>query len=167
MLGLQLCTKVDLYGFHWLPGKRTFWVLRCASVLIWHRWLIPGHAIPHHYFNNEEPVQGKEKIHDYDAEWINIMMLARSGLVELRQPCVAGCEALCDVPCSYCAPGSTCGCGSNMYATTACWLIQIWYCAPCVYRIQLLTLKSSIFYQADTTFATWVLSYARKLYMFL
>ena len=43
MLALQKCTQVSLYGFHWLAG----------------------HSIPHHYFNSEVPLAGKDSIHDY------------------------------------------------------------------------------------------------------
>lgn len=70
MLALQKCTKVSIYGFHWLAG----------------------HAIPHHYFNSEVPLVGKSSIHDYASEYENIKALAQEELVNLAQPCVAGCE---------------------------------------------------------------------------
>ncbi|QDZ24594.1 hypothetical protein HOP50_14g71320 [Chloropicon primus] len=91
LFAIQLCREVNMYGFHWQAG----------------------HAIAHHYFNNEVPVEGKEKIHDYDAEHANLMHIARSGLLNISQPCVPGCEAKTQIPCTTCPPGSTCGCGTN------------------------------------------------------
>ena len=92
LFAIQLCREVNMYGFHWQAG----------------------HAIPHHYFNNEVPVEGKEKIHDYDAEHVNLLHIARAGLLNISQPCVPGCEAKSKIPCLTCPSGSTCGCGSNM-----------------------------------------------------
>ena len=69
-----------MYGFHWQAG----------------------HAIPHHYFNNEVPVEGKEKIHDYDAEHVNLLHIARAGILNISQPCVPGCEAKSKIPCKSC-----------------------------------------------------------------
>jgi len=92
MFGLQMCTEVNLYGFHWRPG----------------------HAIPHHYFNSEVPLGGKVSIHDYAGEYNNILALAQAGHVNLVQPCVTGCEAESGIPCKHCAAGSTCACGENL-----------------------------------------------------
>ena len=92
LFAIQLCHKVNMYGFHWQPG----------------------HAIAHHYFNSEVPVEGKEKIHDYDAEHTNLLHIARAGMLNLSQPCVPGCEAKTQIRCETCPPGSTCGCGANM-----------------------------------------------------
>ena len=89
---MQLCVEVNKFGFHWRPG----------------------HAIPHHYFNSEVPLEGKEKIHDYDAEHANLLHLARAGMLHISQPCAAGCEARTGIACDACAAGSTCGCGDNM-----------------------------------------------------
>ena len=92
IFALQTCVRVSVYGFHWRPG----------------------HAIPHHYFNSEEPTRGKDMIHDYGREADNIRALAAAGLVTLRQPCVAGCEAESGVPCgAACSPGSACACGQG------------------------------------------------------
>jgi uncharacterized membrane protein YgcG len=93
IFALQTCVAVSVYGFHWRPG----------------------HAIPHHYFNSEEPVRGRMMIHDYSREAENIRALAAAGLVTFRQPCVAGCEAESGVACgTACAPGSACACGPGM-----------------------------------------------------
>ncbi len=92
LFAIQLCRQVNMYGFHWQAG----------------------HAIPHHYFNNEVPVEGKEKIHDYDAEHVNLLHIARAGLLNISQPCVPGCEAKSRIPCLGCPAGSACGCGDNM-----------------------------------------------------
>jgi hypothetical protein len=90
MLALQKCTQVSLYGFHWLAG----------------------HSIPHHYFNSEVPLVGKESIHDYAQEHMNIKALAQQNIVQLAQPCVAGCE----VRSPDSAPtGSTCAAGFDRY----------------------------------------------------
>ena len=62
---------MSIYGFHWLAG----------------------HAIPHHYFNSEVPLAGKESIHDYASEYESIKALAQQEMLHLAQPCVAGCEA--------------------------------------------------------------------------
>jgi len=92
MFAIQRCHKVNVYGFHWKPG----------------------HAIPHHYFNAEVPLKGKEKIHDYEAEHGNLEALAVASIVELAQPCVAGCPAETTIPCLRCPPGSACACGDNL-----------------------------------------------------
>ena len=92
LFAIQLCREVNMYGFHWQAG----------------------HAIPHHYFNNEVPVEGKEKIHDYDAEHVNLLHIARAGILNISQPCVPGCEAKSKIPCKSCLHGSACGCGQNM-----------------------------------------------------
>eukprot|EP00899_Mesostigma_viride_P001349 jgi/Mesvir1/11214/Mv03063-RA.1 len=90
--GLQLCAHLDIYGFHFREG----------------------HSIPHHYFNAEVPLSGRESIHDYNAEYHNILVLARAGLITLAHPCVPGCQAESGVPCHSCAAGSMCACGDNL-----------------------------------------------------
>mmetsp|Transcript_32254 Transcript_32254/g.39042 ORF Transcript_32254/g.39042 Transcript_32254/m.39042 type:complete len:223 (+) Transcript_32254:808-1476(+) len=92
LFAIQKCAKVDVYGFHWRAG----------------------HAIPHHYFNSEVPLKGKESIHDYESEYENIRALAQKGVVHLAQPCVAGCEAETHIPCDICSPGGMCACGENL-----------------------------------------------------
>mmetsp|Transcript_2456 Transcript_2456/g.5825 ORF Transcript_2456/g.5825 Transcript_2456/m.5825 type:complete len:419 (-) Transcript_2456:473-1729(-) len=92
MFAIQKCHAVRLYGFHWKPGN----------------------SIPHHYFNTEVPLKGKQKIHDYEAEHQNIEALAAAGVVELAHPCAAGCRAETGIPCTSCAPGSACACGHTV-----------------------------------------------------
>jgi hypothetical protein len=60
MLALQKCTQVSLYGFHWLAG----------------------HSIPHHYFNSEVPLAGKDSIHDYAQ--VSVILLMRCTTLFLR-----------------------------------------------------------------------------------
>ena len=73
-----------------------------------------GFEIPHHYFNAEKPRKGGAAIHDYEGEFKRIVLLAKAGLVEMAEPCAAGCEAESGVPCTSCAPGGTCQCGTGM-----------------------------------------------------
>eukprot|EP00854_Cymbomonas_tetramitiformis_P003962 gene3962-4932_t len=110
LLAMQRCEQVNVYGFHFRRGGQATHF--CEPHLrhppfVARSW--KGYGVGHHYFNSEKPLKGAVAIHDYDLEYEQIKRLAGAMLVNIREPCVAGCMAETGIP-EKVAAGGMCIC---------------------------------------------------------